>query len=603
MTLGLILNFFSKKSRFRHLIKESQTIRDKSRKLVILFVIFLLSGAFVHVSAGQAEQANIKSIDKKHADAFGRLLIQDQQGRIKPINTLASEILRKVSRKDNLDGFNPDQVMLGMLTDPATWQQARMIKISDPNLKNLIGIEGKYASFNDFFDFDEMGKYKIGGYVDAAYNKKPDMRTAFDKDIIKVDERLNICYMIYSGTIMKLFPKPGDPNKTWYSDGTVDKDFDSTERVFVKNILPMYYGSVNESVKTGNWDYVNQNLKYISLYQEKYGKDVFPPSTRLKAEVLYNDLNIFKHLYPLYSLAGFVLLLFLFISTLSHMNRFKIVIRILIAIIVIGFIFHTFGLILRWYVAGHAPWSNGFETMIYIGWAIVLSGLLFARRSKITLAVTAILASLTLMVAHMSWMDPEITNLVPVLKSYWLVIHVAVITASYSFLAIGCILGLLNLLLMIFQNEKNRSRINLTLEELTNINEMNLTIGLVLVSIGTFLGAVWANESWGRYWGWDPKETWALITMLIYSFVGHMRLIPGLKGLFAFNFAALISFSTVLMTYFGVNYYLSGLHSYASGDPVPVPAFIYYTLAVVVMVSILAYWNGRKWNKAGITKK
>jgi cytochrome c-type biogenesis protein CcsB len=266
------------------------------------------------------------------------------------------------------------------------------------------------------------------------------------------------------------------------------------------------------------------------------------------------------------------------------------------ALIFVGFLFHTAGLALRWYISGHAPWSNGYETMIYISWGTVLSGLLFSRTSRITLATTAILASVTLMVANLSWLDPEITNLVPVLKSYWLVIHVAVITASYSFLGVGALLGLLNLILISLQNKKNYHTLRGTIEELTNINEMNLIIGVFLVTIGTFLGAVWANESWGRYWGWDPKETWALVTVLVYSFIIHMRLIPGLNGVYGFNFAALIGFSSVLMTYFGVNYYLSGMHSYAAGDPVPVPTFVYYAVAVVALVSIVAYINHTKMN-------
>jgi len=273
------------------------------------------------------------------------------------------------------------------------------------------------------------------------------------------------------------------------------------------------------------------------------------------------------------------------------------VVKIFLGLLGIGFLLHTLGLAARWYIAGHAPWSNGYETMIYIAWGILLSGLIFSRRSKITFAVSAILASLTLMVANMTWMDPEITNLVPVLKSYWLVIHVAVITASYSFLAIGALLGFFTLLLVNFINIKNKERLTLTLEELTNINELNLTIGVTLLTIGTFLGAVWANESWGCYWGWDPKETWALVTVLIYSFVIHMRMMPGFKGNFAFNFAALISFGSVLMTFFGVNYYLSGLHSYAGGDPVPVPRFVYYTVAIVAIVSIMGYINNKKLEK------
>jgi cytochrome c-type biogenesis protein CcsB len=237
--------------------------------------------------------------------------------------------------------------------------------------------------------------------------------------------------------------------------------------------------------------------------------------------------------------------------------------------------------------------------LIYIAWATSLSGLIFVWRSEITLSVTALLSSLILAVAGMSWMDPEITNLVPVLKSYWLIIHVAIITASYGFLALGALLGFLNLVLMIMKTGKNYQRLDLTVTELNYIVEMTLIIGLFMLTIGTFLGGVWANESWGRYWGWDPKETWALATVLFYSFVVHMRFIPGFRGNFSFSFASLISYSFVLMTYFGVNYYLSGLHSYAAGDPVPVPTFVYYTVAVIGLVSAWAYVNDRKYRLTG----
>ena len=202
-----------------------------------------------------------------------------------------------------------------------------------------------------------------------------------------------------------------------------------------------------------------------------------------------------------------------------------------------------------------------------------------------------------LAVAGMNWMDPEITNLVPVLKSYWLIIHVAIITASYGFLGLGALLGFLNLVIFIMKSKKNYKRLELTVKELSIVIEMTLIIGLFMLTIGTFLGGVWANESWGRYWGWDPKETWALATVLFYSFVVHMRMIPGLRGNFAFSFASLISYGFVIMTYFGVNYYLSGLHSYAAGDPVPVPSFIYYTVAIVIIVAVVAYINELRINK------
>ena len=216
-----------------------------------------------------------------------------------------------------------------------------------------------------------------------------------------------------------------------------------------------------------------------------------------------------------------------------------------------------------------------------------------------TLAVTSILAGVILFVAHLSWMDPQITNLVPVLKSYWLTIHVATITASYGFFGLGTLLAFVNLISFIMKRKSNQIQLDLSIKELTYIMEMTLTFGLILLTIGNFLGGVWANESWGRYWGWDPKETWALASIIFYSFVLHMRFIPGLQGLYAFNFASLVTFSSIIMTYFGVNYYLSGLHSYAAGDPVPIPTFVYYTVAIMVVISLLAYFNNQRFKPVG----
>ena len=261
----------------------------------------------------------------------------------------------------------------------------------------------------------------------------------------------------------------------------------------------------------------------------------------------------------------------------------SLVVKILGWLLFAGFLFHTFGLGLRWYIAGHSPMSNGYESMIFISWVTLLAGFIFSRKSAFALSATAVLASMTLMVAHLSFMDPEITNLVPVLKSYWLTLHVSVITGSYGFLGLGAILGLIIMMLLLFSNSGNRERISATIDELTVINYKTLTLGLYFLTIGTFLGAVWANESWGRYWGWDPKETWSLITIIIYSIVIHSRNIPGMKDIFTFNLLSLFAFSSVLMTYFGVNYYLSGMHSYAAGDPVPVPTFVY--VAVILLAA------------------
>jgi len=254
----------------------------------------------------------------------------------------------------------------------------------------------------------------------------------------------------------------------------------------------------------------------------------------------------------------------------------------------VGFLAQSAGLIIRGYVSGHLPWSDGYESMIYIAWAVMLAGLIFARRNPMVLSVAAILSGLTLFVAQMSWLNPEITNLVPVLKSYWLAIHVAVITASYGFLGISAIIGFVNLLMAASQNKLNSSRINLSIGQLTAINEASMILGLYFLTIGTFLGGIWANESWGRYWGWDAKETWALISVLYYGFISHMRLIPGFRGWFAFNLASVLGLLSVLMTYLGVNYYLSGLHSYGSGAGLQFPVSIVVFYGLVAVLAFIA---------------
>jgi ABC-type transport system involved in cytochrome c biogenesis permease subunit len=234
--------------------------------------------------------------------------------------------------------------------------------------------------------------------------------------------------------------------------------------------------------------------------------------------------------------------------------------------------------------------------MIYIAWTTVLAGLLFARKSFGGLAATMVLSATVLLVANLSDLDPEITPLVPVLRSYWLTIHVSLEAGSYGFLMLGALIGIINLILMIFITPRNKENIYLQIKEMTYLSEMTLIGGLFMISVGTYLGGVWANESWGRYWGWDAKETWALVTILVYAFILHMRLIPKLQSLFAYNFASIFGLASVIMTYYGVNYYLSGLHSYAAGDPVPIPQWVYIVIGCIIIISLLAYLKKRKYS-------
>jgi cytochrome c-type biogenesis protein CcsB len=519
--------------------------------------------------------------------------VQDNGGRIEPVNTLSSDILRKIYRKSEYKRMNPQQVFLGMMVDPATWQNEPIIRTPHPQIQEILGSHEKFFSFTSFF---KNNNYILHDYVEKAFRKKPAYRNKFDNEIIRLDERINICYLVFTGELLRILPKPADSAQTWFSYQGIKGQIDSKDSVYIENIIPLYLQDVRQSMQTGNWKGPDDIIKAISNYQSKFSGNIIPSQRKISLEIFMNDSDIFSRISRFYGTIGFVLLFLQFIGIFYSRIKLKVPVIVSMILIIIIFISHTIGLGMRWYVSGHAPWSNGYEALTYIAWATVLAGLIFSSRSSITLSATALLAFLILHTAHLSWMDPQITNLVPVLKSYWLVIHVATITASYGFLALGALLATINLLLMIMQTRKNYVYLNLTIRELCIIIEMTLIVGLYLLTIGTFLGGVWANESWGRYWGWDPKETWALVTVLVYAFISHMRMVPGLKGLYGFNLASLLGFSSVIMTYFGVNYYLSGLHSYAKGDPLPVPSFVYYSLAVVFIIALLAFINYRKLN-------
>jgi cytochrome c-type biogenesis protein CcsB len=397
--------------------------------------------------------------------------------------------------------------------------------------------------------------------------------------------------MVFTGSLLKIWPVENDTSNKWLATITALKTLSPQQAQQVRTLALKYFSNVDASLKSGDWSDADKALANIASYQKKYGSVVYPPESKIKAEIFYNHSNIFEILWPLYFVVGFVLLILSFVKIIKPRFKMEKITKASLALLALFFVAHTLGLALRWYISGHAPWSNGFESMTYIAWATVLAGFIFSKQSPITLASTSILAGLILFVAHLNWMNPQITNLVPVLNSYWLSIHVSMITASYGFLGLGALLGFITLLLYIFGKGENQDQIALSIKELNAINEMSLMIGLVLLTVGNFLGGVWANESWGRYWGWDPKETWALVTILVYAVVVHVRFIKAVYTQFNYSVISLLAFTSVLMTYFGVNYYLAGMHSYAKGDPVPIPDFVPVTYAIIFIVIALAYRN------------
>jgi cytochrome c-type biogenesis protein CcsB len=596
MFLGMILTLLNRNSRFRTVIRLSSELQDKRKnlnKLTAIFVLIFIGLNGIAISASAA--GNTK---EGHFENVSQLLIQDYQGRIEPLSTLSSELLRKVYKKSEYNGKSAVEVFVEMNSNPDLWKNEPIIKVGNAELRKQLKITGNYISFNQLFDFENEGAYRIQELVERTYQKSQQTRNKFDKEVINLDERVNICYQIFNGDYMKIFPIPGDKNRTWASGKVSPHSAMAFGAESSSVLLSDYYNELNLSLSSSNWSKPDEILLKIKSYQAQNGSALIPNSGKIKLEVTYNSLNIFGKLAKLYAFVGFILLIFNLINIFKSNNGIEKTIKI--GTYVVGFLFfvYTVGLGIRWYISGHAPWSNGYETMVFVGWATSLAGLIFVRKSPITLSVTTVLSGIVLLVASMSWMNPEITNLVPVLKSYWLIVHVAVITSSYGFLAMGALLGMLNLLLMIFRTKGNTGKIAFSTLEISYIIEMALIIGLILLTIGSFIGGIWANESWGRYWGWDPKETWALVSILVYAIIVHLRNVPGLTNQFTLSSLALVGFSSVLMTFFGVNFYLSGMHSYAQGEPVPVPKMVYVAIVFVLLIVVLAYLSERKIVKA-----
>jgi cytochrome c-type biogenesis protein CcsB len=578
LIIGILWALVAPGSRFRKLLaKPSSTV-------ILLLFVLLASPSFAQ---------NVPSPNPKHAREFGKIMVQDQGGRMKPLSTLSGEVLRKLNRSNSFLGQSPEQIFLSMSAFPDHWQHTPVIRVKNKDLKKILGVRTDLAAFIDFFDHQTGGAYKLGQLVQDAFAIKPSQRTALQKELIKVDEKINVLYMVFSGQMARIFPDANHADDKWLPlTEASERQEDDNVRV-IANVFTQYMISVREANNTGKWSVADSYLNQVRDYQYASGSHLMPSKARVRAEVFTNRMLFFERLIPVYGLTGLIFLVLVFIELFRKSKSLNKIFFVLSAILLVGFLAHTFAIGLRWYIAGRAPLSNGFESMVYVAWAAMLAGFVFAKRSRVVLPATALLSTLTLFVAHLSWMDPEITNLVPVLKSYWLTIHVAIITASYGFFGLGAILGLFNLALYSFKSKSNKEMIDTQVQNITVINELNLTLGLYLMTIGSFLGAVWANESWGRYWGWDPKETWALITILVYTFILHMRLIPSFKSVFAFNFASLIGIGSVLMTYFGVNYYLSGLHSYAGGDSIPIPSWLLYVVAAIFSLGFFAWYNNR----------
>ncbi len=611
--VGLMGIMFFGKTRFKDLGAALEKLKTQKQALTLIVLFSCLPAIYGqevpsedhrHQESPTREQFDsiLQStiVSEEHASRFGELIIQDDEGRMKPVNTFASELLRKLSLKSEYKSMNADQVFISMMLNPALWYNTEFISLDkkgqNDSIRKIIGVPDGQRMIKATDFFDEKGQNKLGPYLQEAFATTNPNK--FQQDFKDAYFRLSLLDRALSGEIIKIYPLLDNENNKWissteYRTGAFPVT-DSLYANFIRNSIPYYLITLQRAIPSGDYSEAERLLAAFHQNQKNHGSEVLPPAPKVKTEVLYNRLDIFNRLYKIYAITGIFMFLILVLRIFKDREIWRVATYFLKGTVIVLFVWHTAGLILRWYISGHAPWSDAYESILYVSWATLGMGLLFSRKSEMTIAATTFVTSMLLWIAHQSWVDPSIGNLVPVLDSYWLMVHVAVIVASYGPLTVGMILGIVSLLLIVLTSKKNKIRMEYTLKELTIINELTLTVGLIMLTIGNFLGGQWANESWGRYWGWDPKETWALISIMVYAFVIHTRLVPGLRGKWTFNFLSIVAFGSIMMTYFGVNFYLVGLHSYASGAQVITPAFIWYVVLGVGLLGGISYWRYRE---------
>lgn len=589
LMIGFIMMFAMPNSRFRKLLVQLKETREQMEKIgsivILLLIPVLCNGQVLPASGNVAETVEQNVVPAEHAARFGSLPVQFR-GRVMPMNTFSSEVLRKIHKEQNFGSLNSDQFLLSLFALPRIWMSVPVIAVTNEEVRLRYNLPEKYASYSHFFD--EHGHYRLLAQLQEIHHRPVGERSSVDKELINLDERVNIMYQLINQNLPGIFPLPGDPAHTWYAPGDDLSHFQEKDSLFINQTFSWYLSEVTHSLRNGDWNKPDNVLEQIKAFQLDNDQASLINQDKLQAEVRYNGMNIFGWSRVGYLLLGGLLLLVVMMQLFKERPWLHYSALALTAAIVLVFIYHITGMGLRWYISGHAPWSNSYETMVYIAWATVLAGLIFGQKSTITLALATLFGGVILFVSGLNWMDPQINTLVPVLKSPWLMFHVAVIVAAYGFFGISFLLGITNLSLMAFT--KNSLVVTYRIKELSIINNLSLLVGLALMTAGTFLGAVWANESWGRYWGWDPKETWALITVVVYAIVTHLHMVRKWNNPWIFNLLSVVAFSSVLMTFLGVNYFLSGMHSYGQTDGMAgVFTYIAIAFALVGILGILSW--------------
>ena len=549
--ISLVWMLFDPKGGYRKLLKSPML------KKGALITALILSMGNIQTLHAESATGNLQNaiLPKETAEKFGELHIL-YNDRICPVQTFALDFCKKIYGARSYQGLTAEQVLSGWVFYGNTWANEPFIKIKSGEMKTAMNLPD-YASLNTFFN-REMGGYTIGQYVQEYYNGQQDK---FHQQAADIDSKIQIIMELREGISLKVLPYTFTKNvkatkdyhfikagtTTWFAP--VDKlplAVEHQHALYIKNVFSLLYGDVQK----GNMDRVNIFFDKMLKYQEVSSGSSLPSKIQYQAERINNDFPFATILFMVNLTLGFIAL-FYTIYRMTKNRQLKALDITLPILLCISFLTLTFGLALRWIISGNVPLSNGYESMLSVAWLVLLISIFMQFRIRIVMVFGFMLSGFFLLVSHINQMDPAIGQMMPVLNSPLLSIHVSIIMMSYALLSLTFICGIMGICL--------RSHG----EELQALSRIFLYPALTTMGFGIFIGAIWANVSWGNYWSWDSKETWALITFMIYAVVVHTQSLPIFRKPLVYHIYITLAFLSIAMTYFGVNYFLTGMHSYA----------------------------------------
>lgn len=548
--LSLVWLLVDPKGAFRRLFKSDMMRRG---------VLSVMAVCAMSQAAGAAN-----TLPRETADRLGRLNIL-YNDRVCPLQTFAVDFTKKLCGSARYGDYTPEQVLAGFIFYGDEWSAEPIIRVKNGPLRDALQLPGR-CSVNTFFN-QVMGGYILGPYLNEYYHGHNDK---FHKQVADIDDRLMMVMELRRGTLLRVFPFTSGGKTTWYSptENITDTLVDEAHRKYMQNVFSLIYGEV----LAGSYGNVDKILDKMLKYQQLNGGSSLPSAAQVKAERIYNAIPFATILFMVNLTLGVVLLIIGLIRLIRPVKPDKpdrpdkALLRAVPvvggALLGLSLLALTACIALRWIVGGRVPMANGYETMLLMAWFVMVLALVAARRFRIALPFGFLMSGFFLLVSHINQMDPQITHIMPVLSSPLLSVHVSVIMMSFALLSLTFICGLTAIILRLVRG-RNAVELDGQLDSLALLSRLLLYPALTLLGVGIFVGAIWANVSWGAYWSWDAKEVWGLITLMVYAVAAHAASVPFLRRSMGYHIFMTLAFLTLVMTYFGVNYFLGGMHSYA----------------------------------------